>query len=71
MPYLSSSQRAFAHTDIAKKKGFPTAEFDKASKGIKGLPAHVKGKGKKRAVKFSPPTPPAMTSGTCNDGDEN
>lgn len=59
MPYKSQAQQAFAHTDTAKKKGFPTDEFDKASKGMKGLPEHVKGKskpkGKKRPVAFGKP----------------
>ena len=34
MPYVSDKQRRWAHTDSAKKKGFPTAEFDKASEGM-------------------------------------
>lgn len=58
MPYVSDAQRRFAHTDTAKEKGFPTEEFDKASKGQKGLPEHVKGKqpkGKKRPVSFGKP----------------
>lgn len=60
MPYVSDAQRRFAHTPTAKAKGFPTAEFDAASKGQKGLPERVgppkkKSKSrKKRAVK--PPT---------------
>lgn len=33
MPYKSQAQMRFAHTDTAKAKGFPTAEFDAASKG--------------------------------------
>jgi hypothetical protein len=37
MPYKSDAQRRWAHTDSAKKAGFPTEEFDKASKG-KELP---------------------------------
>lgn len=28
MPYASDAQRRWAHTDAAKKAGFPTAEFD-------------------------------------------
>lgn len=32
MPYKSEKQRRWAHTEDAKKKGFPTAEFDKESK---------------------------------------
>lgn len=48
MPYVSAAQRRFAHTATAKRKGFPTEEFDKASKGMKDsdLPDHV-GKGDK------------------------
>lgn len=34
MPYSSDKQRRWAHTDSAKKAGFPTEEFDKASKGM-------------------------------------
>jgi hypothetical protein len=37
MPYKSDAQRKWAHTESAKKAGFPTDEFDKASKG-KDLP---------------------------------
>ncbi len=33
MPYKSDKQRRWAHTEDAKKSGFPTEEFDKASKG--------------------------------------
>lgn len=58
MPYVSDAQRKFGHTDTARKKGFPTEEFDKASKGMKGLPekkSKDKMKGKKRPVKFQPP----------------
>ncbi len=56
MPYVSDSQRRFAHTDTAKKKGFPTAEFDAASKGQGKLPEHIKGKGKKKKpFKFGSP----------------
>lgn len=40
MPYASDAQRKWAHTASAKKAGFPTAEFDKASKGMH-LPAHT------------------------------
>ncbi len=47
MPYVSDAQRKWAHTDAAKKAGFPTKEFDEASKGEKNLPEHVaKKKGK-------------------------
>ena len=35
MPYRSMKQERFAHTPTAKKAGFPTKEFDKASKGMK------------------------------------
>jgi hypothetical protein len=41
MPYSSDSQRRWAHTDSAKKAGFPTDEFDQASKGKK-LPEKAK-----------------------------
>jgi hypothetical protein len=40
MPYESQKQERWAHTESAKKAGFPTAEFDKASKGMK-LPLKV------------------------------
>lgn len=60
MPYRSSSQRRFAHTATAKRRGFPTKEFDKASKGDKDsdLPEHVGDKddkrfGGKRAAPFT------------------
>lgn len=45
MPYKSAAQQRFAHTDTAKAKGFPTAEFDRASKGQRNLPERV---GKKK-----------------------
>lgn len=32
MPYKSAKQRKWAHTADAKRKGFPTEEFDRASK---------------------------------------
>lgn len=41
MPYVSSAQRKFAHTSTARAAGFPTAEFDAASKGMRGLPEHA------------------------------
>lgn len=41
MPYSSDAQRRWAHTDSAKKAGFPTEEFDKASKDKK-LPEKAK-----------------------------
>lgn len=41
MPYKSAAQRRFAHTDTAAKKGFPTAEFDRSSKGQRNLPERV------------------------------
>lgn len=50
MPYVSDAQRRWAHTENAKKAGFPTAEFDAASKGMK-LPAHVRPQGKKRKLR--------------------
>lgn len=40
MPYVSDAQRKWAHTDSAKKAGFPTAEWDKESKGQSNLPEH-------------------------------
>lgn len=40
MPYTSLKQERWAHTPAAKAKGFPTAEFDAASKGLK-LPMHA------------------------------
>jgi len=43
MPYVSDAQRKWAHTASAKKSGFPTAEFDAASKGLK-LPGKLKKK---------------------------
>lgn len=47
MPYASNAQRAWAHTASAKKSGFPTAEFDRASKGLK-LPGKLGPKGPKK-----------------------
>ena len=41
MPYVSKKQERWAHTESAKKAGFPTAEFDSASKGKK-LPETAK-----------------------------
>lgn len=61
MPYASKAQMRFAHTPTAKAKGFPTAEFDAASKGkMVGKPEKVGKKGakkrrKKRPVKFPLP----------------
>jgi hypothetical protein len=46
MPYASKAQERWAHTPSAKKAGFPTAEFDAASKGKK-LPAKATSKTKK------------------------
>ena len=43
MPYKSDAQRAFFHTDTARRKGIDAktvAEFDEASKGKK-LPARA------------------------------
>lgn len=57
MPYKSQAQQAFAHSATGKAKGFPTEEFDKASKGMK-LPEKAdesKVKGKKRPVHFGKP----------------
>jgi hypothetical protein len=53
VPYASAKQRRWAHTESAKKKGFPTKEFDKASKG-KSLPEtskKAKGMSKKMSKK--------------------
>jgi len=44
MPYVSQKQRAFFHTDTAKKAGITPSEvkeFDQASKGLK-LPKFAK-----------------------------
>lgn len=41
MPYASKAQQRFAHTDTAKRKGFPTKEFDSATKDYSKLPARV------------------------------
>lgn len=41
MPYVSQAQEAWAHTEAAKKAGFPTKEFDKASEGL-SLPERVR-----------------------------
>lgn len=50
MPYASKKQERWAHTASAKKAGFPTAEFDAASKGKK-LPEHVHHKSTDHQVK--------------------
>lgn len=34
MPYKSEQQRAWAHSEAAKQKGFPTAEWDASSEGL-------------------------------------
>jgi len=49
MPYVSSKQRAWAHTAAAKAVGFPTEEWDSESKGLtdKDLPER-KGKGRSK-----------------------
>ena len=49
MPYESLKQERWAHTENAKKAGFPTKEFDKASKGMK-LPKKVS----KHSIKLNP-----------------
>lgn len=54
MPYVSDAQRRFAHTDTAKKVGFPTAEFDSASKGQTNLPEHVKKQKDPKPEPFNP-----------------
>ncbi len=56
MPYKSEKQRAFFHTDTAKKKGITekeVKEFDKASKG-KELPKEAKKKDKDGGAKVPP-----------------
>jgi hypothetical protein len=50
MPYVSTAQRGWAHTPAAKKAGFPTAEYDRASKGQKDLPEHYHKKKKKSVM---------------------
>lgn len=35
MPYVSDAQRRWAHTDSAKKAGFPTKKWDDESRGKK------------------------------------
>lgn len=44
MPYVSDAQRKWAHTESAKKAGFPTEKWDKESKGQGDLPEHAKKK---------------------------
>jgi len=46
MPYVSDKQRRWAHTDSAKKSGFPTAKWDAETYGKKV--ARKKKKGRKR-----------------------
>lgn len=48
MPYVSKAQQRFAHTPTAKAKGFPTKEFDAATKNFSTLPERAAGK---KAVK--------------------
>lgn len=60
MPYKSMAQMRFAHTPTAAKKGFPTEEFDNASRGkMGGKPEHVappkKKSRKKRPTKYPMP----------------
>ena len=58
MPYVSKAQQGFAHSPAGKAAGFPTAEFDAASKGLTGLPKHVgpkKSMAKKKARKKRTP----------------
>ena len=50
MPYKSAKQERWAHTEAAKKAGFPTAEFDKASKGMH-LPEKVHHRSTEHKVK--------------------
>ena len=38
MPYASKAQQRFAHTATAKRKGFPTKEFDRETKSYSSLP---------------------------------
>lgn len=50
MPYASDKQRRWAHTDTARRKGFPTAEFDAEERMHTGK--KKKPKKKKRADPF-------------------
>lgn len=55
MPYKSQKQRAFFHTDTARKQGISAdtvREFDSASKGIK-LPKKLKGRAYAKGRSFS------------------
>jgi hypothetical protein len=56
MPYKSDAQRRWAHTDSAKKEGFPTEEFDKASKG-KDLPEKAPKMADGGIISYTPPVP--------------
>ncbi len=49
MLYLSAKQERWAHTESAKKAGFPTKEFDQASKGMK-LPEKVNHEDHKKKI---------------------
>lgn len=54
MPYSSQKQRAFFHTDTAKKEGIKPStvkEFDEASKGLK-LPKYSSNRFKKLKEKL-------------------
>ena len=42
MPYVSKAQQGYFHTHRKEIGAKVVAEFDKASKGEKGLPEHVK-----------------------------
>ena len=53
MPYKSEAQRAFFHTDTAKKAGITSSdvkEFDKESKG-KSLPEKVSEKPQRKGFR--------------------
>lgn len=58
MPYKSTAQQRFFHTDTARKKGIDAGtvkEFDSASKG-KNLPSRAKAKKRvKRKVSYPMP----------------
>lgn len=48
MPYVSDAQRKYFHANRKKleAQGVNVAEWDRASKGVKHLPKHVKKKKK-------------------------
>lgn len=44
MPYASKAQQRFVHTPSAKRKGFPTKDFDRATKNYATLPERATSK---------------------------